>query len=190
MYRLTAVVLLSFVVTSLVSSEVLAQAPAPQPPAAPAPSIATDYRVLEMLVKNAVAAVNHANITGNYTVVRDLGTEAFRKKNSAAELAKIFAVYRDNHFDLSPILTSQPQFTQPPGERQPGRLQLVGYFPTQPQAVQFAITYGRTSTGWGIEELSLGVAPLADVLAPPTDQGITHPRPVYQAAAPHSGQYR
>ena len=194
MYRFSALMFLSCAILALTSTLLFGQAPSPQPPQAPAPAVAIDYRVLEMLVKNAVTAVNQANITGNYTVLRDLGTESFRQRNSAAELAKVFATHRDGHFDLSPILASQPQFTRPPTEAQPGRLQLVGYFPTQPQAVQFAITYGRTSTGWGIDELSLGIAPLATLLAPPPAAPATvesgYPPPAYQAAAPHSGQYR
>lgn len=194
MFRYSASTLVSYAALWLTSASLFAQAPQPQPPQSQASTVAVDYRVLEMLVKNAVTAVNHANITGNYTVLRDLGTESFRQKNSAADLAKIFASHRDGHFDLSPILASQPQFTRPPTEAQPGRLQLVGYFPTQPQAVQFAITYGRTRSGWGIEELSLGIAPLATVLARPPAAPATvdsnRRPPVFQAAAPHSGQFR
>ena len=190
MHRFLTATLLSLCTLSLASLPLMAQAPAPQPTAAHAPSIATDFRVLEMLVKNAICAVNHANITGNYTVLRDLGTETFRQQNSAAKLAKIFAHYHDEHFDLSPVLTSQPQFTRPPAEVQPGRLQLAGYFPTQPRAVRFAITYQRTAAGWGIEEISLDIAPLASVLAPPQTVETSYPPPTYQAAAPHSAQFR
>ena len=36
-------------------------------------------------------AVNHGNLTGNYTVLRDLGSDRFRQQNDAARLAAVFA---------------------------------------------------------------------------------------------------
>ena len=85
-----------------------------------------------MLVKNALTAVNHGNLTGNYTVLRDLGAPAFRERNSAAQLAAIFQSLRDNKIDMSPILLMNPQFTEQPALNQAGQLQLVGFFPTAP----------------------------------------------------------
>jgi hypothetical protein len=128
----------------------------------PAPPI--DYPVLVMFVKNALTALNHGNLTGNYSVLRDLGSEGFRQKNTAADLATAFAKQRQQRFDLSPILVSEPQFTQQPTEVAPGKLKLVGYFPTQPQAVQFAVVYHRTDNGWGIDEIVVAMTPLPAVV--------------------------
>ncbi len=130
------------------------------PVSAQAPSAALNYPVLVMFVKNALTAVNHGNLTGNYSVLRDLGSTGFREKNTAADLANAFANHRKQHFDLSPILIAEPQFTEQPTEIKPGFLKLVGFFPTQPQVVQFAVVYQRTEKGWGIDELSIGMAPI------------------------------
>src|SRR5437870_3771185 len=62
----------------------------PRPAQAQAPPRGPQLDIQTMLVKNALTAANHANITGNYTVLRDLGTSAFRQRNSAAQLAATF----------------------------------------------------------------------------------------------------
>jgi hypothetical protein len=126
-----------------------------------------DYAIMEMMVKNALAALNHANLTGNYTVLRDLGTEKFRQRNSASDLANIFARFRSDRYDLSPILTVNPQYLQPPGEAEPGRLQLIGFFNTRPQIVQFAFVYERTASGWSLDEVAVGVSPADGAQAAP-----------------------
>jgi hypothetical protein len=115
--------------------------------------------VQEMLVKNAITAVNHGNLTGNYTVLRDLGAPSFRERNSAAQLATIFQKLRDQKFDLSPILVLQPVYTQRPGIDQAGELLLVGYFPTQPMQIQFRLAFQHVGGGWMIDTVSISTAP-------------------------------
>src|SRR5436190_23746072 len=78
-----------------------------------------------MLIRNTITLVNHGNLTGNYTVVRDLASDDFRKRSSAAELAATFANLRQQKLDLSPILVIDPQLVEPPREIAPGRLQIV-----------------------------------------------------------------
>jgi hypothetical protein len=109
-----------------------------------------------MLVRNALTAVNHGNITGNYTVLRDLGSAGFREKNSAAQLAAIFRNLREQKVDLSPILILDPQFTQAPAMNQARQLELVGFFPTQPLQVRFGLAFQRVEAGWMIHTISLG----------------------------------
>ena len=111
-----------------------------------------------MLIRNTLTLVNHGNLTGNYTVLRDLSTAQFRQRNTAADLAATFAALRQQKLDLSPVLVIQPQLSQPP-EIVDGRLQLAGVFPTRPQAVQFSLTFQQVEAGWMIDEVSLRVAP-------------------------------
>jgi hypothetical protein len=115
------------------------------------------FDVLTMLVKNAVTAVNHGNLTGNYTVLRDLGAPAFRERNSAAQLAAIFQRLREQKTDLSPVLVLDPQFTAPPALDAAGQqLQLVGFFPTRPLQVQFRLNFQKVPAGWAIDMVSIG----------------------------------
>ena len=127
-----------------------------QTAAAQAPFAPRQGDVEAMLVKNALTAVNHGNITGNYTVLRDLGSAGFREKNSAAQLAAIFQNLRQQKVDLSPILVLDPQFIQAPALNPAGQLQLVGFFPTRPLQVRFALAFQRVEGGWMIDTLSVG----------------------------------
>jgi len=113
-----------------------------------------------MLIKNTIVAVNHGNLTGNYTVLRDLASERFRQQNTASDLAGTFANLREKKMDLSPILVTEAKLTQAPAEDKfRGRFQLVGYFPTRPQAVQFNLIFQHVQGGWMIDEISVAIAP-------------------------------
>jgi hypothetical protein len=127
-----------------------------QPAQAPqVPQRDQQLEIASMLVKNAITAVNHGNLTGNYTVLRDLGAPSFRDRNSAAQLATIFHQLRDQKTDLSPILVMNPQFTEAPAVNQAGQLQLVGYFPTLPSQVQFRLAFQKVQNGWMIDTVSI-----------------------------------
>ncbi len=112
-----------------------------------------------MLVRNALTAVNHGNLTGNYTVLRDLGAPSFRERNSAAQLAAIYQRLREQKVDLSPTLIHDPVFTEPPAINQAGQLQLTGFFPTQPLQIKFRLAFQRVQGGWMIDAVGIGAAP-------------------------------
>jgi len=123
-----------------------------------------------MLIKNTVTAVNHGTITGNYTVLRDLACEQFRRRNTAADLASTFARLKQKNLDLSPILVTHPQLTRRPAHDNHGRLHLVGFFPTRPKAVRFALAFRPVNGGWMIDDVTLGVAPIESVVPQHPDQ--------------------
>ena len=43
------------------------------------------------LIRSSLLALHHANVTGNYTVLRDLSAPSFRSRNTAADLSGSFA---------------------------------------------------------------------------------------------------
>ena len=134
--------------------------------AAQAPFALPDYPGQVMLIKNTLTAVNHGNLTGNYTVLRDLASEQFRRRNTAGDLAATFASLRQQKLDLSPILVTEPRLTERPATDPQRRLQLVGYVPTRPQAVRFALIFQQINGSWAIDEISVAVAPIESVAGP------------------------
>jgi hypothetical protein len=144
--------------------------------AAQPPTAIPDHPGRVMLIKNTVTAVNHGNITGNYTVLRDLACEQFRRRNTASDLAQTFAGLRQRDLDLSPILLTEPQLTQSPRQDSYGRLQLVGYFPTRPKAVRFVLIFRPVDGGWMIDDVSLGVAAIESVVQQPARQPASQDR--------------
>jgi hypothetical protein len=76
-------------------------------PAAPQPAQIDRNGVL-ILIRSTVLALDQANKTGNYTVLRDLGAPGFQA-NTAARLAEIFASQRRDNLDLSGVAVIDPQ---------------------------------------------------------------------------------
>ena len=72
-----------------VASGTLAWAQAGPPP--------LDRARVNILVRTTLVALNNANLTGNYTVLRDLGAPGFRAANTAARLGALFARARRSH---------------------------------------------------------------------------------------------
>jgi hypothetical protein len=114
-----------------------------------------------ILVKNALLAVNQGNLTGNYTVLRDLSSPGFREKNSAADLAAIFQAVRQQKIDLSPIAVLDPVLTQPRLTTD-GQLVLEGYFAAQQLRINFQLSFMKANgAGWMIHGVSLNAVPEA-----------------------------
>jgi hypothetical protein len=109
----------------------------------------------EILVKNTIAAFNQANLTGNYTVLRDLGSPTFRGQNNPARLAIIFASFRERDLDLSPLAVVEPEFATAPAPGADGRLRLAGSFPTRPLAIQFDMLFEPIGGVWLLVDLSV-----------------------------------
>ena len=99
-----------------------------------------EAEVLLVFIRSALAALDHANKTGNYSVLRELGGPAMQA-NSSAQLSNLFANLRNNQADLLATLVVTPQLTQAPGISPQGHLQLAGVFPTRPQQIAFQIVY-------------------------------------------------
>jgi hypothetical protein len=131
----------------------------PVAPAQPAIQQAEQRTAAIILVKNALLAVNQGNLTGNYTVLRDLSSPGFREKNSAADLAVIFQGIRQQKFDLSSIVVMDPVLNQPRISAD-GQLALDGYFSSQQMRINFQLAFQKSNAGaWMIHGVSLNAAP-------------------------------
>jgi len=128
---------------------------APGPAAqAPAPDQLTSLKMLW----SVMAAVDHANRTGNYSVLRDLGTAAFQSRNNPANLAAIFASLRDRNIDLSDTLIVTPVWEIAPNMVQPRVLRMRGSFPLRPAAIAFDLLFAWDG-GWRLEGIAVQTQP-------------------------------
>lgn len=137
-----------------------ARRPAPAQPAsqAQAPAPAPDQLTSMRMVWSMMAAVDHANRTGNYSVLRDLGTVAFQSRNNPASLATIFAGLREQNVDLSNTLVVTPLWEMPPSMVQPHVLRLRGRFPLRPAAIAFDILM-TWDGAWRLEAIAVQALP-------------------------------
>jgi len=111
--------------------------------------------VVNKLIWSAMAAVDQADQTGNYSVLRDLGAPGFQANNSAATLAQVFAGLRNQRVDLGYTLTVVPTLQFPPAIQQGGLLRIRGVFPLRPSAIGFDLLYQNVSGQWRIYGISV-----------------------------------
>lgn len=128
-----------------------------------APAALDPYK-LNIMIRSSIIALNQANRTGNYSVLLDLGSPAFRASNNSARLAQIFARLRQRNLDLSPILFFTPKLFQQPQLLPNGILNLKGYFPTSPERVNFNLYFQRVGRDWLLYGIGVSTTP-ADVTA-------------------------
>jgi hypothetical protein len=150
------------------------QAPAPgpsQPPQAQPPQAAQPPQVTQppqpaqidrngvlILIRSTLLALDQANKTGNYTVLRDLGAPGFQV-NTAARLAEIFAKPRNDKIDLSATATVDPQLSLPAQIEPDGRLHVAGLFPSAPAPVNFDLIFTPVHGQWRLLGLSVTFGP-------------------------------
>lgn len=138
------------------------------PVAAPLPRIALPPPEQMLgLIRTTVVAVNQANQTGNYTVLRDLGAPDFRNANDASRLAAIFQVLRQQGIDFTPLLQIPPEVSEAPMIDAQGLLRLVGFFPTEPLRVNFDMSFQAEKGRWRPYTISIYLARVEALLQPP-----------------------
>ena len=149
-------------------SGLFAQSPAgqEQPKPSPAPNgpaiTVPNEQVITTLVFSTLLALNQANLTGNYTVFRELGAPGFQAANTAAKLSEIFAALRNRGLDLSPILLFQIQLQDRPKIDANGMLRVAGYFPTRPEHVNFDLLYQLVKGQWRLFGIAASTSPPAE----------------------------
>ena len=139
----------------------LAAAPSPALAQPPAPAAAPAQAGVARLVWSTMAAVDHANKTGNYAVLRGLGSPDFQASNSPALLAQVFAGLRQQRTDLTATLSIEPSYEFPPG-LEGGLLRVRGAFRMRPQAVQFDLLY-QWNQGWMLQGIAVRAVPFSSL---------------------------
>ena len=140
----------------------VAPRPAPAKPALSAVPI-PDPLELNKLVWSTMAAVHHANLAGNYSVLRDLSATGFQVQNDSASLAQTFSSLRQSGIDLSNTLLLTPTFSAPPKMLSPTVMQLRGFFGLRPTAIAFDLVYEWSAGRWRLFGVSIAPASLAQI---------------------------
>lgn len=148
--------LLSALLIGCIAAPTAAQNPAQQQAAAlPVP----DSLTINKLLWSTMVAVDQANKTGNYSVLRDLGTPGFQANNNAANLANLFGRMREAGIDISNALLVAPTFDGQPGMIQPTALRVRGAYLMRPYAIRFDVIF-QWRNGWMIDGLSVVPVPM------------------------------
>jgi hypothetical protein len=138
---------------------------------------------LTVIIKDAIIALNQANATGNYSVLRDMGTPVLRESFDQTALAAAFANLRARKIDLSPAYFLSPNLTKKPELNKDNELVLVGLFPTQPLQIQFELRFMQLDGRWRLAGIAV------DAVPPSASQALAAPSaPPAPAQQPAEGQ--
>jgi hypothetical protein len=153
-----------------------AAAPVQIAPVATAPSDAPPLPSTEQLVslvRNVLLAVNDANLTGNYTVLRDLSAPDSQGLNTPERLEESFRPIRQQGTDFSIVAVATPRFVQLPTFTPQGYLRVNGEFISSPR-ITFDIFLQHVAGRWRPYAIGVGVVPVpvnptpsAEVKSPP-----------------------
>lgn len=110
---------------------------------------------MSMLVHSTVAALDQANRTGNYHVLRSLAAPAFQQANDQARLSQIFARLRQSQVRLTPAILYDPMLSRPARIDEVGHLRLTGFFPTAPLRIHFDLRFVFLDGEWRLFGISI-----------------------------------
>ena len=157
----------------LILAAILAGAVAPAGAADQQPKPARiDRNGVLILVRSTLIALDQANKTGNYTVLRDLGSPAFQA-NSAARLGEIFAGLRHEFLDLSGVAVLDPELTLLPQIDAEGMMRMTGFFPSAPAQINFDLVYAPVNGQWRLFAITVRLgqtAPAAPAAPAPAEK--------------------
>jgi hypothetical protein len=137
-----------------------------------------------ILIRSTLIALQQANETGNYTVLRDLGAPGFAQANNAARLGDIFADLRAKDIDLAGILVLDPQLTLLPQIDKGGLLRMAGFFPSVPIQINFDLAYAPVNGRWRPFGVSVRLGSASPVAPNPPQAAAPPVKPRTKAQAP------
>lgn len=135
-------------------------------PTAPALAVPSPEGLL-LLVRTTTIAIDQANKTGNYSVLRSMGGPGLQAY-SVAQLAKIFTALRSNKIDLAPAAVATPELIEQPVISSEGLLTVAGSFPTRPMQIQFRFVYQADHGYWKPFGVSVSMTPPEATAGSPT----------------------
>ncbi len=173
------------IVLALSSESAMAQAATAMPPPSPMP--VPNELELAKLIWSTMAAVDHANAAGNYSVLRDLSAPAFQMNNDSARLAKIFETLRASNVDLSNTMLLAPTYEFAPVIMSGGILHVKGFFGLRPTAIGFDLYYQWLQGKWRLYGVSIVPSSISAVQpGPPGPPARPPAQPTRPPAQPRS----
>ena len=155
---------------TLVGAPARSQTSKPTHPDTAAKPAQIDRNGVLILIRSSLLALDQANKTGNYTVLRDLGAPGFQT-NTAARLAEIFAKQRNDNLDLSGVAAIDPQLTLLPQIEPNGLMRMAGLFPSVPSQVNFELAFAPVNGQWRLFGISVSIGQAAPTApSPPAPQ--------------------
>ena len=114
-------------------------------------------RPLEALVKSALLSFNDANLTGNYTVFHAKLSKPFRQQFSVEKLKDAFKEFNEKSIDI--VSAMKPTYSTAPSVDGDGKLNVKGFFPTDPTRVNFDLSFIPSDSEWKLISINVKLGP-------------------------------
>ena len=160
---------LALAAVGVLSPAALAQVAQPGRPAISSLPVPSELE-LAKLVWSTMAMVDHANRSGNYSVLRDTSASGFQIQNDPARLAEIFAGIRAMRIDLSNALIVAPVYTGGPALLQADVFRVQGYFPLRPTPIFFDFYFQWEQGRWKLYGISVQPGSITQPTPPQAQQ--------------------
>ncbi|MEE4154836.1 MAG: hypothetical protein V2I27_11805 [Erythrobacter sp.] len=110
---------------------------------------------LSKMIWSTLAAVDHANRSGNYSVLRDISASGFQINNNAAQLAQVFSGLRELNIDLGNTLLVPPTYSVAPQFIREDIFRVQGVFQIRPVSIGFDLYYQWEQGRWKLFGIDL-----------------------------------
>lgn len=137
------------------SSPAAAQKASPQPTAKPPEIGVPPVKNLLIMIRTTLVALHQANVTNNYSVLRDLGAPSFQQTNSVERLSAAFADLRTRGGDIAPVVLALPTLSRSAAIDQNGMLRLTGAFDTKPNELAFDLVFQVVDGFWRLDGIAV-----------------------------------
>jgi major membrane immunogen (membrane-anchored lipoprotein) len=102
----------------------------------------------EILVKTILMTFNDANLTGNYTVLHDKASKAFRSQISVEKMAVGFKDFRDKKINIESVVADDIASMDDPKIDKDGVLYLKGRFKDDEKKLRFDLKFVEGDGMW------------------------------------------
>ena len=116
-------------------------------------------RPLEALVKSALLSFNDANLTGNYAVFHAKLSKPFRQQFSVEKLKDTFKEFNEKSIDIDIVSAMKPTYSTAPSVDGEGKLNVKGFFPTDPTRVNFDLGFIPSDGEWKLISINVKLGP-------------------------------
>ena len=110
------------------------------------------------LVRSTIIAIDNGMMTGNFTVLRDMGVPRFASQNSPTTLGVAFKSLMDKGIRFRAAAITTPTLTVAPFINKDNALVLEGKFPTRPLEINFVMSFQVYQGGWRLASLNIGTS--------------------------------
>jgi hypothetical protein len=111
----------------------------------------------DILIISTLLRFNDANLSGNYSVLRDRASRQFREQNSLSKVSGAFKVFRDLSINLEEVITRDIQPDEDGETAHGGILRLSGFMDLSQYRMKYELRYVNDRGEWKLLSINVDV---------------------------------